>query len=365
MPDDSHGNSSLPLFEAYPRLATAVPWISLGHWPTPVIEARVFAKANGMQRLHIKREDWSHPHGAGNKVRGLEFLLADAERLGAKTIVTASSVGSHHICKTAWHARQLGIDTVAVVVPQPKADYVARNLLLGASVGTRYVPANFITALPTVIYELLRPRNRLREHGPYWIAPGGTTPLSCLGHVNAAFELKRQIREGRLPEPDYLYVAMGSLGTAAGLALGCALAGLQTQIVGVAVSYCWYATKGRWARFAHRTLALMRQHDPLVPDVKLDHSRMHVVGTALGDGYAIITSEGKRLSKEMLDLEGIELDGTYTSKTLHGAMQFIDANGLQGKSHLLWHTYHHIGPRDDLATFANRLPPTLLRYVSE
>ena len=66
----------------------------------------------------------------------------------------------------------------------------------------------------------------------------------------------------------------------------------------------------------------------------------------------------------MLDLEGIELDGTYTSKTLHGAMQFIAANALQDKSHLHWHTYHHIGKRGDLADFAARLPHTIRHYIS-
>lgn len=350
-----------PLFDAFPNLASSVSWMSLGHWPTPVQEAKRFATECGLKNLFIKREDLSHPHGAGNKVRGLEFLLADAQLRGARTIVTASAVGSHHVCKTAWHARQLGIDTVAIIVPQPKADYVARNLLLGASVGTRYVPANYVTAIPKVIRELLR-RN---AHGqrPYWIAPGGTTPLSCLGHVNAAMELRKQIDAGQLPIPDYLYVAMGSLGTAAGLAVGCALAGLPTQIVGVVVSHRWYATKGRWLRLARRVHLQMRSVDASVPDWSVDRRRFHVVGSALGRGYAHRSEGASQLAERMHTTEKTELDGTYTAKAAHGMMQFIDANKLHDRVHLLWHTFHAIGPRPDLAKYREQLPPALQNYI--
>ncbi|MBI5764003.1 MAG: pyridoxal-phosphate dependent enzyme [Planctomycetes bacterium] len=361
MLDAPRSQPTLPLFDAFPKLASCVSWMSLGHWPTPVQEAKRFASEFGLRQFFIKREDLSHPHGAGNKVRGLEFLLADAQLRGARTIVTASAVGSHHVCKTAWHARQLGIDTVAIVVPQPKAAYVARNLLLGASVGTRYVPANYVTAIPKVIRELLR-RNEHKQR-PYWIAPGGTTPLSCLGHVNAAFELRRQIDAGQLPIPDYLYVAMGSLGTAAGLAVGCALAGLPTQIVGVVVSHRWYATKGRWLRLARRVHKQMRRADATVPECGIDRARFHIVGSALGRGYALVSEGATRLAERMRAAEGIELDGTYTAKAAHGMMQFIEANKLQDRVHLLWHTFHAIGPRPDLAPHCAQLPPVLKAYI--
>ena len=68
----------LPLFEAYPRLADALPRIAIGHWPTPIEQAERFAAEHDIERLFVKREDLSHPRAGGNKVRGLEFLLADA-----------------------------------------------------------------------------------------------------------------------------------------------------------------------------------------------------------------------------------------------------------------------------------------------
>ncbi len=363
MTPDEPRPGSLPLFRAYPRLAETLPWIALGHWPTPVTRADRFAKSNGLASLHIKREDLSHPQSAGNKLRGLEFLLADAHRRGAKTIITASAAGSHHICKTAWHASRLGIRTVAIVVPQPPADYVAQNLLLSASVGAKIIPATFLTAAPKTMVQFMNPANWEGNRPPRWIPPGGTSPLSCIGHVNAIFELKSQIDDGQLPIPDYLYVALGSLGTAAGLAAGCALAGLPTQIVGIVVSYRWFATQGRWARLARRTIRLMRRFDPMVPDAALDPCRLHVVSSALGDGYAVPTESAAAAATQMHETEGLRLDGTYTSKVLEGMLQFIQDRGVSDSAHVFWHTYHAMDARPDLRAYVDKLPAALQCYL--
>jgi len=343
------GSSKPVLFEAYPRLAERAAWVALGQWPTPIQEAKQFASKHGLKAFYVKREDLCHPQMAGNKVRGLEFLLGEARRRGARTIVTISSEGSHHICRTAWHARQLGIDTVAVVVPQPAAPYVEENLRVGASVGTRYIRASYLTVIPKVVGQMLSPRNRREGRWPYYVPPGGTSPLSCLGHVSAALELKKQIDAGEMPEPDFLYVALGSLGTAAGLAVGCRLAGLRTRLVGVVVSYRWYCTRGRWARLARHTHRLMRRMEESAPSIDLRASELSVVKTALGAGYALATPEATALAQEFHDLEGVALDQTYTAKTLHGAVQFIERGGWEDRVHLFWQTYQGETPKSQNA----------------
>ncbi len=321
-------------------MAERAPWISLGQWPTPIQEARSFADRHGLKAFYVKREDLSHPKMAGNKVRGLEFLLGEAVRRGVRRIVTFSSDGSHHICRTAWHARQLGIETTAVTVPQPDAPYVKENQRIGVSVGTRYVRASYLTVIPKVIGHLL---SRDASGRPYYVPPGGTSPLACLGHVSATMELKKQIDAGEMPEPDFLFVALGSLGTAAGLAVGCKLAGLRTRLVGIVTSYRWYCTRGRWARMARRVNRLMRRMDKNVPMVEIRPADLTVVGTALGQGYAHPTEKATALAREFRDLEGVALDQTYTSKTMDGTMQFIEANDARDRVHLFWHTYQKIG----------------------
>src|SRR5919199_4114314 len=72
----------------------------------------------------------------------------------------------------------------------------------------------------------LRPRT-------HWVPAGGSSPLGALGHVNAALELAEQVRRGHRPAPARLVVPFGTGGTAAGLALGLALAGLEATVVAV------------------------------------------------------------------------------------------------------------------------------------
>jgi D-cysteine desulfhydrase len=355
------GGAELPLFEAFPKLAEQVPWMPLGDWPTPITEARRFAALHGLSSFHVKREDLSHAACGGNKVRGLEFLLARARQRGATALITIGAAGSHHVCKSAWHGRTLGMKTTALIVDQPPADYVRHNLLAGLAAGASYIPANYLTLVPKFAWRFLR--GSRSNGGLHYIPPGGTSPLACLGHVNAALELRRQIDAGVMPEPDYLFAAMGSLGTVAGLAVGCKLAGLRTRLVGVVVSYRWYCTRGRWARMARRTLRMMRHHDAGVPDVEIAARELTVIGSALGDGYAHFTEAGMTLAREFHACQQIQLDGTYTAKTLDGAMQFIRQHSLEDKAHLFWNSFHDTPAPTHVP--ANGLPPALRAYFSD
>ncbi len=353
--------TTLPLFERFVRLREGVQWVPIGEWPTPVDDAPRFAKAHGLKTFHIKREDMSHPECGGNKVRGLEFLLAEARRRDAKTLVTFSSAGSHHVCRTAYHGRKFRQNTVAVIVDQPNAEYVRRNLAAGLAAGAEYVLANKLTVLPKLLKQLQRNSSGNRAPCMY-LPPGGTSPLSCIGQVNAAFELRRQIDAGELPMPDFIYVALGSLGTAAGLALGCRLAGIKTRVVGVVVSYKWYCTRGRWTRLANRTLGFMRKFDTSIPFARVRPRDVSTVRTALGRGYANFTERGVALADEMRKLEQLQLDGAYTAKTLNGAMQYIERTHMQDAHHLFWNTYDAI-PAANLPK--SKIPPHLQKYFSE
>ncbi|HWL95221.1 MAG TPA: pyridoxal-phosphate dependent enzyme [Phycisphaerae bacterium] len=348
----------LPLFERFGRLRDRVPHVPLGEWPTPVVEAPNFARAHGLDSLHVKREDLSHAACGGNKVRGLEFLLAHARSLDAKSLLVFGPAGSHHVSRTAFHAKKFHMRTTAVIIDQPMADYVRANLASGIHAGVQYVRANYLTLLP----KLMQWRSRLSsgDHGPCAYVPaGGSTPLSCLGHVNAALELRRQIDSGILPPPDFIYVALGSLGTAAGLALGCQIAGLDARVVGVVASYKWYCTRGRWRRLSNRTLRFMRRRDKAVPHLPVHSKGIFVIRSARGKRYAVPTESGTRLAKEMQTLEALDMDGTYTGKTLDGMIQFIKKQKVQNKRHLFWHTFDRL-PQTKLA--GAQIPEVLKDY---
>ena len=334
----------MPLFQRFPDLARRVPWMPIGQWPTPVQRLTQFANDHRLGPFYIKREDLSHPTCGGNKVRGLEFLLAAAAARGTDRLLTFSSAGSHHIAKTAWHADALGIRTLAYVVRQPNAEYVQRNIAAALAAHAEYQAASYATILPRVLLRYLAERRRApgktgRSGGVMYIAPGGTNRLSMLGHVNAAFELSRQIDAGLLSPPDFVYVALGSLGTAAGLLLGLRLAGLRTCVVGIVVSHPWYCTNGRILRFARRTGRWMHALDPTVRVPRLIRSDLIVVRSALGAGYGHFTTAGGDIARAIHASDRIRLDGAYTAKALDGAMQFIHRSRAAAAIHLFWHTY--------------------------
>lgn len=361
-PDD---HFDYPLFQAFPSLLHALPRVALGSWPTPVTALPHFAHSHGLTTLHVKREDQSHALCGGNKVRGLELLLADAIARGAKTLVTMGATGSHHVCRTAWHAAKLGLRTVALLVPQPSAEYARRNLLCAVKVGAELFPVSYVAVAPALIREMLRPRNWQASHPPYFIPPGGTSPRSCIGHVNAMFELRDQINAGILHEPDCLFAPLGSLGTAAGLLLGARLAGFKTRVVGVAVSYRWYCTAGRCVRMALRCLRFMRRFDSSIPEVDLGAGDLDIVHSALGEGYALFTERSIALARALHHLDGIPLDGTYTAKAFAGMMDYILAHRLATRRHLFWQTYQPLSPALCDQTAVLRLSPALRRFVED
>ncbi len=349
-----------PLFERFVRLREGVARVSLGHWPTPVDDAVAFAKAHGLASLHIKREDQACAECGGNKVRGLELLLAEARACDAKSIITLGSAGSHHISRTAYHAAKFDMRVTAVYLEQPPTAYAPRNISHAIRHGATYIHANFLTAVPKFL--LAKARLSSGDGGScYYMPPGGTSPLACIGHVNAALELRRQIDAGLLPAPDYIYVALGSLGTAAGLALGCRIAGLAARVVGVVVSYQWYCTRSRWTRMANRTLRLMRRIDPAVPWLPLRKRDVDIVRTARGEGYALATEAGMSLADEMQRLEGLTLDAAYTSKVVDGMLQFIERGRLHDRRHLFWNTY---APMSEAKIEPEKIPLPLRKYFA-
>jgi len=226
----------IPLFMHYPLLGEKLPYVSLGEFPSPVQKLDRLGGDLGINHLYIKRDDLSGKVYGGNKIRKLEFLLDNAVRAGAKEVLTYGSAGSNHCLATAIYAQQLGLRSISMLIPQPNAQYVRRNLLMSHHCGAEFhLHRNRSFVVLGTMYQLLRHRLKYRRF-PQAIPFGGSSPLGVIGFVNAAFELKEQILKGEIPEPDRIYVASGSLGTATGLMLGLRAADLKSRLISVRVT---------------------------------------------------------------------------------------------------------------------------------
>lgn len=173
---------------------------------------------------------------------------------------------------------------------------------------------------------------------PYIIPTGGSNPRGALGFVNAAFELQTQIKQGLLPEPDYIYIACGSMATTVGLMIGCKLAGLRTEIIPVAIEPVSLkdfspAFKTLYAQ----TSELLHSADPSIPLLLLGDQDLLLDVEQCRADYAVFTEEGVAAVRLVNRLETIKLEGTYTGKAL--AALISDAPNLKDKTVLFWDTY--------------------------
>ncbi|OLE35796.1 MAG: hypothetical protein AUG48_09685 [Actinobacteria bacterium 13_1_20CM_3_68_9] len=312
--------------------------VSLGGGPTPVRELSRLGGDGGRAPVWIK-DDGAYSAFGGNKARKLEFLLADARRRGKRTILTGGAVGTNHGLATALFARRLGMRTVLVLVPQPDSEHVSRQLERIRSTGAELHFPRGVWRAYALAALLMAGRASPPANVPYFLRPGGSVPLGCVGYVEAAIELAQQVEAGELPEPSHVVVALGSGGTAAGLLAGLKLAGLRSRVVGVLVNDLVRVDERTVARLANRTLRLLRKRGESVGSVEVAAADIQIERGWLGPGYGHSTPAADRATELLGEREDVVLEPVYTAKTV-AAMLELDRRGAFGPGPVLyWHTY--------------------------
>nr|MBA3891371.1 pyridoxal-phosphate dependent enzyme [Gemmatimonadaceae bacterium] len=282
----------------FPGLA-ALPRASFVEGPTPV------EQSSAAPGLWVKRDDLSSKTFGGNKVRALDFLLGGIAM--GERIVTVGARGSTHALATALHASTLGATTTVFRWPQElneAARRVDRRLRETAAVHDASTP---LTAM-------LRALAYRASHQVRWIPAGGTSPLGIIGHVDAALELAGQVGAGAMPTPARVVLPLGTGGTAAGLVIGFALAGLDAEIVGVQVVPRIVANRWRVGRLVARTCRFMTEvsGEPIRPP---DLGRFSIERAYYGGAYGRETPAGRDADACYRAAHpGAMLDATYTAK---------------------------------------------------
>lgn len=293
------------------------PRLPLGTYPTPV--------ERGPEGLSIKRDDLTSDLYGGNKVRKLEVLLAAAHESGKTRLLTVGAVGSHQVVACAIYGEREGFRVDAVLVPQPASPHAELNLRVALAHGLHATACPAWSLAPAYVAS--------RWGGDAYFVPlGGSNALGSLGFIDAAEELAAQVRAGQLPEPEVAVVALGSGGTAAGLAVGFEHAGLRTRVIGVAVAPPTAVLRHLVRRLAQKTAALAGF--PVAVGVRASQ-RIDVEGQWIGRGYGHPTEAGEAAT-EVARQAGLTLDMTYTSKAF--ACALAHAEGRQPGEVLYWHT---------------------------
>jgi D-cysteine desulfhydrase family pyridoxal phosphate-dependent enzyme len=282
------------------RKLDSFPRVPLGIFPTPI------QKLENVSRLlntnvYVKRDDLTGIGLGGNKVRKLEFLLADAKEKGAEVVFTTGGAQSNHAMLTAAAAGKLGMKAILVLKKRGVTERLGNQLLehlMGTDV--RFVDtddyADIYAEMDRIGAALGRPF--------YKIPCGGSNALGARGYVDCAREIA-----GQGLRVDHLICAEGSGGTMAGLALGAKLFLPGTKVYGMMVDT---------DPFDEITPRLMREAAALLKrevDITTDD---YVLRDVCGPGYAIPSEEGNAAVRLMAEREGIFLDPVYTGKAFAG-----------------------------------------------
>ncbi|MCT2530953.1 D-cysteine desulfhydrase family protein [SAR92 clade bacterium H921] len=290
--------------------------LSLAQTPTPLHSLdRLTAQLNG-PRIWIKRDDLTGCLTSGNKVRKLEFLLADAIANGCDTLITSGGVQSNHCRAVAVLGAQLGLN-VHLLLRSDIEPAPVGNLLLDQLVGatiSHYSKQEF-NQLDAIFSHW---QEHYREQGakPYCIPTGGSNGMGVWGYIAAAEELKADFARENI-SPSRLVLATGSGGTQAGLIVGCALHNIPISIEAFAV--CDNA-----AYFERKVRDDLRQwQQQFAPHIDVEEFPINTNDQYVGPDYGAAGPEVFATLKELAALEGVILDPVYTGKAFHGMLQQI------------------------------------------
>ena len=316
-----------PLFLRFPELEKRVPRIPLARLPTPLARLPLDGDA------WIKRDDLTGLPYGGNKVRKLEFLLAEARHAGADRLITIGAIGSHHALATTIYGRAAGFGVTAVLLPQPVTPHVSAVLEGMRRFGAEVRLVGSAAAIPAGVAAARLAHRRERVHV---IAAGGSSPVGTLGYVNAALELVDQVDAGVAPRPAVVHVAGGTLGTAVGLAYGFALAGWDTDVVAQRITSRVITNRRRARVLIDGVRDLL---DPVgarpLPSRAAVLRRFRIEHGQLGRGYGFATDAGVEAMRWFDDRSLPPLDATYTAKAAAG---FLSAASNADTPLLYWHT---------------------------
>jgi len=329
---------TLPLYDRFPG-TKALAHVALASLPTPVEPWTELARRLGLRSLFVKRDDLSGEAYGGNKVRKLEFLLGQALAEGCSSIITFGARGSNHVRAAAVYGQRLGLKVHAVLTPQPSTSYLEANLQASRAAGATFRFADSHQESLARAADLQIELARQDGIEPFVIPFGGTVPRGTIGFVNAALELAAQIERGDILTPDMVYVALGSMGTASGLAVGFAALGLPIQVIGVRVVPAEIASLARARQVMKGASALLQESDPGFPLLIPENVGLHVREGFFGDGYAQPTAEARE-AVALATFHGLRLETTYTGKALAAVVADARNNQLADKTVLFWNTYN-------------------------
>jgi 1-aminocyclopropane-1-carboxylate deaminase len=328
------------------------PRATLATLPTPLHPLLRLTRQLDGPDVWIKRDDLTGLVGGGNKTRKLEFVVGDALRSGADTLVTVGAIQSNHTRQTAAAAARVGLGCVLLHnswVPEIGVFYrEVGNVLLSHLLGAQlYYDATERPVGDHGQLDALVRRQRETGRTPYVIPCGASEHrLGGLGYVVCAAEIMAQAEELDV-HFDHVLHCTGSSSTQAGLLAGFAALGAKTVVVGVADDDEAEEKRERVLRLANTTLNELGQ------STRISAADVHVI-VADPNPYGIASPETVDAIRLLAGTEGLMADPVYEGKAIRGLIMLVQRGELRKGQRVL---LVHLGGNPAVHAYAEQLGP--------
>lgn len=304
---------------------STLPRVKLAHLPTPIHPLPRLSTELGGPQLWVKRDDMTGLAFGGNKIRKLEFLLAEAQAQNARTLITRGAIQSNHCRQTAAAAACQGLDCILVLTGNPPQTTTG-NTLLDQLLGAQIVwteDRDLDIAFQETFEQAYSDGRR-----PYLIPYGGSNPVGASAYSAAMAEFMEQ----NTPI-DRIVFATSSGGTQAGMIVGASLHGYTGKITGISISPPAIKIKPQIAALATETAALLNHPLEITAD------QVEVNDSYLGGGYGVVSDLERDAIRLFAQQEGLLLDPVYTGRAAGGLIDLIRSGEIGSEERVLfWHT---------------------------
>ena len=317
------------------RMFSHIPKVTLGFFPTPLHRLERLSDELGIN-LYFKRDDFTGIGlFGGNKVRKLQYILADAVSKGAEYVFTFGATQSNHAMQTATACRKCGMKPVLYLMNFVQPDKELRgNLLLDKIMDAE---VNIVQAGESESKRMAKDHMaRLEKEGHrcYEIPGGAANGIGSAAYVEGYLEMEEQAEQLKF-KPDYIFHATGSSGTAAGLIAGRKLIDGNVKIISVSV-----ADVGDTHQYAQTAANIANSALQYIgADITVEPEEFCIETNYYGRGYEIPSQEGTAAIKALALTEGILVDPVYSGKALSGMLDYIASGKVpRGSNVVFWHT---------------------------
>lgn len=280
--------------------------------------------------LSVFRDDLYPFLGGGNKGRKMDLIGHDIFIKKANAIVTTGGIQSNHCRAVAVFAVMNKLECTLVLHGDERAFRTdGGNARIMRDTGVTIIFADTANKIGSLMDEVMI---GYEEQGlkPYYIWGGGHTMEGGKAYIDAVKELASYCQINNW-FPDYIFHASGTGSTQSGIMAGLDLYNLNnTKVIGVSV--------GRKAEQATKIVDDFYKDLCNHYDIVCLSRKAIVLDDYLCGGYGKYNKEIKDLSNQALKKYGFTLDTCYTGKAFYGMQEYINANKLENKNMLFWHT---------------------------